>query len=75
MKAAIVRSSTLEKYRRWDAEFYLGNLMGAEQAEKVERARRNLDRAIAQLKNAIQEATDVAARTQRMIEDGEVIPL
>jgi hypothetical protein len=58
-----------------DAGFYLGLIDGQEQAEKVERARRNLTAAISRLQNAIDEATEVAARTQRMIKEGEVVPL
>lgn len=75
MKAAIVQASTLAKYNRMDAGFYLGLVDGEEQAADIERARKNLDAAITRLHNVIVRATEVAARTQRMIKDGEVVPI
>lgn len=75
MKAAIVKASTIAKYGRLDAGFYLGQVDGEEQSAKVERARRQVDASIKRLQNAISEATEAAARTQQMIQDGEVIPI
>lgn len=75
MKVVAVILSTVKKYRRLDPSFYVGAIDGHEQAKKVEDAKASVARAISRLQNAIAEQTAQAARTRRLIDSGEVVPI
>lgn len=74
MNCATVTSSTLSEFGRMDAGFYLGLVDGEDAQASVERAQRGVDRAVVRLKNAVTKATEASARTQRMIQEGKVVP-
>lgn len=73
MKAVIVNSSTLNKYRRMDAEFYTGDL--ATRHRLIDRARKAVADAERRLRKATRELKAEKERLQKMIADKEIVPL
>jgi len=73
-KVVIVKSSTMAKYGRMDAGFYMGQIDGEDPAEKVEAAVKQLQKAETRLQNALAAQEEAAANAQRMIDEGEVVP-
>jgi hypothetical protein len=69
----IVQSRTLAKYKRWDAQFYVGAPEAF--AAKIGRAEELFKRAKSRLAKAKREAAKDVARIQTMIQDGEITPL
>jgi hypothetical protein len=71
MKAGIVKLSTLAKYGRWDAAFYLPT----EDRAKVEAAELRAKQAAERVELVRAEESAKVARGQAMIDNGEVTPL
>jgi hypothetical protein len=75
MRACIVSSSTIAKYRRWDAGFYCGMVEGKEIDEAIIGAEKRLRSAARSLVNLWQKKKEHEVRIRRMIAAGEVRPL
>jgi hypothetical protein len=73
MKAAIVSLSALQKHKRWDVQYYLGNTTMREQA--MVRAQTQVAIANTALANRTKELVDDIHRAQEMVKNGEVIPI
>ncbi len=77
MKAASVAAAALcaSKHVRIDAKYFLGQVDGQEQSQEVEVAKRHVGRSLKRLESAVQQQTAAAARTRRLIESGEIVPI
>lgn len=75
MRAAIISSTTIAKYKRWDAGFYLGKSQGQDDIQRLKNARKMLKLAKKAVVNARAEANKNRNRIRRMVADGEVKPI
>jgi hypothetical protein len=73
MKAGIVNFSTLGKYKRWDAGFFLADTTELDPA--IERAKKAIEDAQARLKRLEEEKAAGAEFTGGLIKSGELIPI
>lgn len=69
-RVAIVKLSTVAKYGRWDARFYLGD---PELPKELERSRQNAINAIREYRKKKTEAAAERTRLQAMRDTGEVV--
>ena len=75
MKVAIVTAGALTKYRRWDADFYLGMVENREYKEWIKTRREQIRTLQKGLRTLQAQAKAHEARVQAMIVAGEVVPL
>jgi len=71
MKCVIVQASTIERYRRIDAEYYVGTEVG----KKVVRAEMAVKAAVARLRRARRNHAEVEARSAALLADGVIVPM
>ena len=69
MKIAIVKMSTVKKYDRLDAAFYIGEQVKAEEIAAKEKRIRAQQKTVKKLKK---KRRNDKARQRRMVEEGEV---
>lgn len=74
MKCAVVKISTVRKYRRMDPGFFLGQIDRQKGEVEVETAERQLKAAKTRLRNAKKHRRDTDKRIARMIREGEIVP-
>ena len=72
MKIAIVKMSTVKKYDRLDAAFYIGEQVKAEEIAAKEKQIRAQQKTVKKLKK---KRRNDKARQRRMVEEGEVTPI
>lgn len=72
MKVAIVKMSTVRKYDRLDAQFYIGEQISAEEIEAKEKRIRAQQKTVKKLKK---KRRNDKARQRKMVEEGEVTPI